>query len=246
MQNNKVGRNDPCPCGSGKKYKKCCLNKIPVVKPAPEFKPIYESEMEYEEDELVLLMEEGDRALKNNENAIACDIWLTVWERLKPRFKASYKEISDAEEVIKGYDLLFNWTQDLEMELENAGRINPDFYKKRIKYCDEFCSIFPESSENIIHNMKRAIAESYYALGDIKKGYICFAHLVEQYPDNIWSYVGWGDMYNDPINNDIEPDFEKVLEIYKMAVIKNREDQQILLERMEYLEQKIKNNDEAK
>ena len=25
--NNKVGRNDPCPCGSGKKYKQCCLRK---------------------------------------------------------------------------------------------------------------------------------------------------------------------------------------------------------------------------
>ena len=23
-QTSKVGRNDPCPCGSGKKYKKCC------------------------------------------------------------------------------------------------------------------------------------------------------------------------------------------------------------------------------
>jgi uncharacterized protein len=23
----KVGRNDPCPCGSGEKYKKCCLGK---------------------------------------------------------------------------------------------------------------------------------------------------------------------------------------------------------------------------
>jgi uncharacterized protein YecA (UPF0149 family) len=22
---NKVGRNEPCPCGSGKKYKKCCM-----------------------------------------------------------------------------------------------------------------------------------------------------------------------------------------------------------------------------
>lgn len=22
----KAGRNDPCPCGSGKKYKKCCLH----------------------------------------------------------------------------------------------------------------------------------------------------------------------------------------------------------------------------
>ena len=25
---NNVGRNDPCPCGSGKKYKKCCLGKV--------------------------------------------------------------------------------------------------------------------------------------------------------------------------------------------------------------------------
>ncbi len=23
----KIGRNDPCPCGSGKKYKKCCEEK---------------------------------------------------------------------------------------------------------------------------------------------------------------------------------------------------------------------------
>lgn len=24
----KIGRNDPCPCGSGKKYKKCCIDKV--------------------------------------------------------------------------------------------------------------------------------------------------------------------------------------------------------------------------
>lgn len=27
----KIGRNDPCPCGSGKKYKYCCLNKPPTL-----------------------------------------------------------------------------------------------------------------------------------------------------------------------------------------------------------------------
>jgi preprotein translocase subunit SecA len=26
---NVIGRNDPCPCGSGKKYKKCCYGKKP-------------------------------------------------------------------------------------------------------------------------------------------------------------------------------------------------------------------------
>jgi len=25
---NEIGRNDKCPCGSGKKYKKCCLPKV--------------------------------------------------------------------------------------------------------------------------------------------------------------------------------------------------------------------------
>jgi len=25
---NRAGRNDPCPCGSGKKYKKCCMPKF--------------------------------------------------------------------------------------------------------------------------------------------------------------------------------------------------------------------------
>jgi uncharacterized protein YecA (UPF0149 family) len=24
----RVGRNDPCPCGSGKKFKKCCLETV--------------------------------------------------------------------------------------------------------------------------------------------------------------------------------------------------------------------------
>jgi hypothetical protein len=30
-----IGRNDPCPCGSGKKFKKCCLNKIHFIFDGP-------------------------------------------------------------------------------------------------------------------------------------------------------------------------------------------------------------------
>ena len=36
--NKKIGRNDPCPCGSGKKFKKCCLHLSslkPASKPTP-------------------------------------------------------------------------------------------------------------------------------------------------------------------------------------------------------------------
>lgn len=50
--NYNVGRNDPCPCGSGKKYKKCCLNKqktpfesIKSSEPVPPLELLREAEV---------------------------------------------------------------------------------------------------------------------------------------------------------------------------------------------------------
>ena len=37
MKNSKVGRNDPCPCGSGNKYKKCCL--VMPISDSEEYNP---------------------------------------------------------------------------------------------------------------------------------------------------------------------------------------------------------------
>jgi hypothetical protein len=46
----KIGRNDPCPCGSGKKYKKCCLRKdeerIRKAKRPDDSEELFEDEIE--------------------------------------------------------------------------------------------------------------------------------------------------------------------------------------------------------
>lgn len=34
-----IGRNDPCSCGSGKKFKKCCLDKVPSYRRSKKPKP---------------------------------------------------------------------------------------------------------------------------------------------------------------------------------------------------------------
>ena len=44
----KIGRNDPCPCGSGKKYKKCCLGKPERNSPDVNTIPIEDSVSEFE------------------------------------------------------------------------------------------------------------------------------------------------------------------------------------------------------
>ena len=74
----------------------------------------------------------------------------------------------------------------------NAGVVNPVYYQKRIAYCDEFCSIFPESDKMILHNMKRAIVESHFALGNRDEGEKCFIKLIELYSENIWDIVAGG------------------------------------------------------
>jgi len=218
----KVGRNAPCPCGSGKKYKKCCLGKsdAPVMR---------------KRDELDLLMQEGYSLLHKNKTAKACNLWLELWSKLKIRFKPEFKNVKEAETIFSGEELVYNWCQDLEAELGNAAIDDPSYYQIRIEYCNDFCSIFSESDSLLIHNMKRAIAESHLALGDISKGDECFTALIEEYPKNIWGYIGWGDMYLWPMKKDTKPDYEKAENIYKMTMGMELGDESDLIDRLEEL-----------
>jgi Flp pilus assembly protein TadD len=71
-----TNRNDPCPCGSGKKYKKCCLSKAPVgaVKPAPS-SGVLERAMEAARAgryaQALVLFEEARQARPRDVNAVA-------------------------------------------------------------------------------------------------------------------------------------------------------------------------------
>jgi len=53
----KIGRNDPCPCGSGKKYKKCCINNY-VNEPI-------DKEYSYSDDFIKRNSKNGNRILTN-------------------------------------------------------------------------------------------------------------------------------------------------------------------------------------
>lgn len=225
----KTGRNQPCPCGSGKKYKQCCLriSDFPIIQ---------------KQDELDVLMKRGQVLLQQGETAKACDVWLEFWNDLKKRLKPEFRDVKEAETVFSGSEFIYNWCQDLECELGNAGTVDPVYYQKRVAYCDEFCSLFPESDEMLLHAMKRAIAESHFALGNSDEGEKCFKNLIELYPENIWGYIGWGDMYLWPMKKISKPDLEKAEQIYKMAMGKGMKEEDVLLDRLK----EIKNIREQK
>jgi SEC-C motif len=63
--NEKIGRNDPCPCGSGKKYKRCCLEQQSVTNS-------FWAQQRDESDELTRAM---IRYARDNHEDLALDAW---------------------------------------------------------------------------------------------------------------------------------------------------------------------------
>ena len=76
----KTGRNDPCPCGSGKKYKKCCLGKDEAQR--LEHLKVVENPVDSLRSKIMEFLEEGDfgRFFKEAFNLY----WKTLEDDLEP------------------------------------------------------------------------------------------------------------------------------------------------------------------
>lgn len=175
----------------------------------------------------------------NHDEAKACTIWLEVWEHLKQRFEPDVKSIEAAAKRFDDTFELYNWCQDVELYLGDAGLENSDYYHQRITYCREFCQRFPETEEAILVNMKRADAESHFFLGKIEEGEKLFQDLVNQFPQSAWGYIGWGDMYCLKMKNIPLPvDYVKAEKIYKTALKNNVDEPQVIRDRLRSLAKK--------
>lgn len=181
------------------------------------------------------MMQEGYIALEHHDQQGACTQWLKVWEYLKTRFTPGMCSIESAEDVFSGQQYLFNWCQDLEMELGNAGLDAQEFTVARLRYCTEFCVLFPESSPSIIHCMRRASAESLIRLGRLDEGDQAFQQLIADFPTDAFSYIGWGDMYHWD-HGERPVDFAKAERIYRLALAHDVDYRDVVLERLAILE----------
>lgn len=306
----KIGRNAPCLCGSGKKFKKCCINNVipSISKTRRDYHWSFEEIEDFTSKEIIAklrrfgvdfdegqfqkdvkrfysaceladhwkkkfiitatsfdldfiwmacvvlwkrlapdvinseqldeLMQEGYDLVQAegiDKTVEGCKLWLQVWDHLKNRFTKDMKSIEAAEKVFSGMQSLFNWCQDFEQELHNAGIYDRSFFQKKIEYCKEFYSFFPDSDQLLMINMKRAEAESYFSLGRAEEGDKAFEVLIEEYPDSVWGYIGWGDVYYLFNSSGIEKNLTKAKKIYQLALNINSEEKKYVIERLESL-----------
>jgi len=94
----KIGRNDPCPCGSGKKYKKCCLGKEPAKEDIPE--PLQEQEkwLRYYPDQTIAA-KEGEVRLTDHFDQESIEIDRLVYLALHRRNVPLWSNTDESEGI---------------------------------------------------------------------------------------------------------------------------------------------------
>lgn len=183
---NKVGRNDSCPCGSGKKYKKCCLDKVQDMLP-------YQS---YIDKSL-------DGYPKKNANDGQFDFYTFYKEEYIKIDKLIYKAVKsksipifverrkDKEDDIdynylnEAYDLIKNLVKEKGFktieEYDKVVSIHISLYKFFIKYFECMHSKFERGNKEIIKKMEELLKYFYDTFAINEKMEFVFLDKIDDY-----------------------------------------------------------------
>jgi tetratricopeptide (TPR) repeat protein len=195
----------------------------------------------YKSKQLDEMMQRGYDLKDEGRLKECCNLWLELWEELKKRFTSDMSDIEDADIGVFTGIPLYNWCQDLDMVLWNAGLEDKNFFSKRVEFCREFYHIFPDTDSLVIVNMMRGVANSYFFLSEIENGEEAFKKLIEEFPESAWGYIDWGDIYCLFTQDDnIPTDYDKAEQIYHMGLDNATSDRDVIIERLQHLEEKRK------
>lgn len=162
----KAGRNDPCPCGSGKKYKHCCLEQdratelAPIIAQRVALQAQAANQAAQREQDLAALQE--SQALDEASNAV---VDLVHAGRLDEAEQGARELLARYPEVHDGYDRL-----GMVHEARGQFREAIDCYRKVI----EFTRADPENYDvgfvdiflKLIDKLEASTAEAARAGGD--------------------------------------------------------------------------------
>ena len=131
-----------------------------------------------------------------NDPHAAAVTWLNAWSDVQWLCDAT--GISSIEEFDDRFPMtqsLFNWSQDLEMALENAGRDDHEMRQALIDFCEESLRRFPREDQMLTENRRRALGGAYFDAGMTEKAEELFGSWLDADPGWGWGWIGWADCY---------------------------------------------------
>jgi tetratricopeptide (TPR) repeat protein len=172
----RTGRNDPCPCGSGKKYKHCCLDKDRAAELAPAI--AQRVALQAQKANQVALRTDYQEELLESQAALqeaqALDaasnvvVDLVHAGRLDEAEQAARALLLRYPEVHDGYDRL-----GMVHEARGQFREAAECYRKVIEFTRahpaDYDARFVDSFLDLIDKLENAVAEAQRAVNDVER-----------------------------------------------------------------------------
>jgi hypothetical protein len=126
----------------------------------------------------------------------ACEIWLPLWPTVVAMAdREGCETLEQVGELFDGPGVVFNWVQDLETALLNAGAKERRFVDERIRFCTEFLDRFPRQDALTLENLRRSLADAYAQAGERATADRLFRQWLDADPAWGWGWIGWSDTY---------------------------------------------------
>ena len=100
--------------------------------------------------------------LEAQQTTVACDRWLEAWDLVTHLASPQMRTPAAFDQAHPLGQSVFNWCQDLEMELGNAGLDDPVYHDHRLRYAREFLAQFPDWDTLLWLNFTRAQGEALW------------------------------------------------------------------------------------
>lgn len=141
-------------------------------------------------------VQSGYRELERTGAAAAAASWLNAWSGvLRLCDAAGIGSIAEFDEQFPMTQSLYNWSQDLEDALWNAGLDDPAMLRARISVCEEALRRFPDEDQLMTENRRRALAESHFELGQTGTADELFGSWLAADPGWGFGWIGWAACY---------------------------------------------------
>ena len=149
----------------------------------------------------------------------ASDRFLEAWEIVKELTTPEIPtlEAFDAAQDVPHLDATY-WVVDLQYELWNAGLKDPVYHEHRVRLAEEVLTLFPDSTDNTVVNMRRGQADSLWEMGRRDETEAIYAELAECFPHDGFVYAGWADLYSFGDRHRTTHDYPRAEAILKRAL----------------------------
>ncbi len=220
-----INRNAPCPCGSGKKYKKCCLGSDQVFPAAAvETGPLdwsKPSQGRPQDKELDRFITQGHNQLDKQDHQGACEAWARVWDQLLLRLSPAMTSCEKTLPVYDGSFYLSDWLQDYCAVLHNLALEDRAMAQTGASFCSMVLLQFTEEADHLRENFQASLGEFYYLAGDVAKGEKVLLELIAQRPHRSAGYAYLSDMLGEArynLDDDQPLDLQRAIAVLEQGL----------------------------